>query len=219
MGLPVELDPQELEMLRQASRGNARLLEGHFTHYRARLVRMVKLRLDPRVRGRVDPSDVVQEAYLEVSRKLADYLRDPRLPFFLWLRLLTGQKLALAHRQHLGVQARDAGREISLFQEAYPAASSAALAAQLMGRLTTPSQAAVKAELRVRVQEALNEMDPIDREVLTLRHFEQLSNAEAALVLGIKETAAANRYVRALERLRGVLAGRSAPPEDADHDR
>jgi RNA polymerase sigma-70 factor (ECF subfamily) len=208
MGLPIESDPQELEMLRRASLGDARLLEDHFTHYRARLLRMVKLRLDPRVRGRIDPSDVVQEAYLEISRKLADYLRDPSLPFFLWLRLLTGQKLALAHRQHLGVQARDAGREISLFNGAYPEASSAALAAQLMGKLTTPSQAAAKAELRVRVQDALNSMDPIDREVLTLRHFEQLSNSETALVLGIKETAAANRYVRALERLRGVLIGR-----------
>jgi RNA polymerase sigma-70 factor (ECF subfamily) len=208
MGLPAESDSQELETLRQASQGDARLLEDHFTRYRARLLRMVKLRLDPRVRGRVDPSDVVQEAYLEISRKLADYLRDPNMPFFLWLRLLTGQKLALAHRQHLGVQARDAGREVSLFHGAYPEASSAALAAQLMGRLSTPSQAAVKAEVRVRVQDALNTMDPIDREVLTLRHFEQLSNSEAALILGIKETAAANRYVRALGRLRGVLIGR-----------
>jgi RNA polymerase sigma-70 factor (ECF subfamily) len=206
MGPFVEPDSQELDVLRQASRGDAGLLQSHLMHYRGRLLRMVKLRIDPRVRGRVDPSDVVQEAYLEVSRKLADYLRDPQIPFFLWLRLLTGQKLALAHRHHLGVQARDAGREISLFHGAYPEASSAALAARLMGNLTSPSQAAVKAELKVRVQEALNGMDPIDREVLTLRHFEQLSNAEAALVLGIKETAAANRYVRALERLRGVLS-------------
>jgi RNA polymerase sigma-70 factor (ECF subfamily) len=174
--------------------------------YRGRLKRMVKLRLDPRVQRRIDPSDVVQEAYLEVSRKLADYLRDPKLPFFLWLRLLTAQKLALAHRQHLGVQARDAGREVSLYRDAFPAASSAALAAQLLGKFTTPSQAAVRAELKLRIQEALNSMDEMDREVLTLRHFEQLSNAETALVLGIKPTAAANRYVRALERLRGILA-------------
>jgi RNA polymerase sigma-70 factor (ECF subfamily) len=166
----------------------------------------VKLRLDPRIQGRVDPSDVVQEAYLEVAQKLADYLRQPTLPFFLWLRLLTGQKLALAHRQHLGVQARDAGREISLYRGALPEASSAALAAQLMGKLTTPSQAALKAELKIRIQEALNSMDALDREVLTLRHFEQLSNAETALVLGIKESAACNRYLRALERLRGILS-------------
>jgi RNA polymerase sigma-70 factor (ECF subfamily) len=170
---------------------------------------MVSLRLDPRVQRRIDASDIVQEAYLEVSQKLDDYLRDPKLPFHLWLRLVTGQKLALAHRQHLGVKARDAGREISLHRGAYPAASSAALAARLMGKLTTPSQAALKAELRLRIQEALNSMDAIDREVLTLRHFEQLTNAETALVLGIKEPAACNRYFRALERLRGILG--SAP--------
>ena len=157
------------------------------------------------MQGRVDPSDVVQEAYLEICRRLADYLRDPRLPFFLWLRLTTGQQLALAHRRHLGVQARDAGREVSLYRGLLPEASSAALAAHLMGKLTTPSQAAVKAELKLRIQEVLNSMDTLDREVLTLRHFEQLTNAETALVLGIRETAAANRYVRALERLRGVL--------------
>src|SRR5262249_31702886 len=145
------------------------------------------------------------EAYLETCKKLDDYRREPALPFFLWLRLLTGQKLALAHRQHLGVQSRDAGREISLYRGALPEASSAALAAQLMGKLTSPSQAAIKAELKIRIQEALNSMDPLDREVLTLRHFEQLSNAEAALVLGIRETAASNRYIRALERLRGIL--------------
>jgi RNA polymerase sigma-70 factor (ECF subfamily) len=155
---------QELEMLRCADRGDPRRLQELFTHYRARLKRMVKLRLDPRVQGRVDPSDIVQEAYLEVSRKLAAYLRDPKIPFFLWLRLLTAQKLALAHRQNLGVQARDAGREISLYHGAYPQASSAALAVRLIGKITSPSQAAVKAELKIRIQQALNAMDELDRE-------------------------------------------------------
>jgi RNA polymerase sigma-70 factor (ECF subfamily) len=200
-------DSDDLELLRRAGQGDGPCLEGLFTRYRSRLKRMVKLRLDPRVQGRIDPSDVVQEAYLEVSRKLADYLREPKLPFFLWLRLLTGQKLAHAHRHHLGVQARDASREVSLYRGALPEASSAALAAQLVGRLTTPSQAAVKAELKLRIQEALNSMDALDREVLTLRHFEQLNNSETALVLGLSRTAASNRYVRALERLRGILSG------------
>jgi RNA polymerase sigma-70 factor (ECF subfamily) len=203
-------DPNEFELIRQASAGNPQSQQELFTRYASRLKRMVKLRLDPRVQGRVDPSDVLQEAYLETCRKLADYLREPKMPFFLWLRLLTGQKLALAHRQHLGVQARDAGREISLYREAMPGASSAALAARLLGRLTSPSQAVAKAELKVRIQEALNSMDAIDREVLTLRHFEQLSNSETALVLGIKESAASNRYLRALERLRSLLA--TPPP-------
>jgi RNA polymerase sigma-70 factor (ECF subfamily) len=200
-------DPSELDLIRQASAGDQQSLQALFTRYEGRLKRMVRLRLDPRVQGRVDPSDVIQEAYLESFRKLADYVREPKIPFFLWLRLLTGQKLALAHRQHLGVQARDAGREVSLYRGALPGASSAALAAHLLGKLTAPSQAAMRAELKLRIQEALNSMDIIDREVLTLRHFEQLSNAETALALGIKETAACNRYLRALERLRAILAG------------
>jgi RNA polymerase sigma-70 factor, ECF subfamily len=198
---------EEGDLLDRAGRGDRQALTDLFTRYRNQLKRMVKLRLDPRVQGRVDPSDIVQEAYLEVCKKLADYLRAPSLPFFLWLRALTGQKLALAHRQHLGVQARAAGREVSLYRGALPEASSTALAAQLLGKLTSPSQAAMKAELKIRVQEALNSMDAVDREVLTLRHFEHLSNAETALVLGIKESAACNRYVRALERLRGILSG------------
>jgi RNA polymerase sigma-70 factor (ECF subfamily) len=207
MELPVDNDPSELEQLHRAAAGDERSLTELFTRYRSRLKRMVKLRLDPRVRGRVDPSDVVQEAFLEICQKLTAYLHERKVPFYLWLRLMTGQKLALTHRQHLGVQARDADREISLYRGALPEASSAALAAQLLGKLTTPSQAAVKAELKLRIQEALNNMEPLDREVLTLRHFEQLSNAETALVLGITPTATCNRYVRALERLRGILSG------------
>ena len=165
MESPVENDPSELEQLQRAAAGDEHSLTELFTRYRSRLKRMVKLRLDPRVRGRVDPSDVVQEAYLETCQKLATYLEEPKIPFFLWLRLMTGQKLALAHRQHLGVQARDAGREISLYRGALPEASSAALAAQLLGKLTSPSQAAVKAELKLRIQEALNSMDPLPDEI------------------------------------------------------
>jgi RNA polymerase sigma-70 factor (ECF subfamily) len=205
MNSSTDQENQDLETLRLARAGDSRAVEKLFARHREELKRMVRLRLDPRVRGRVDPSDIVQDAYLEAIRKLGDYFRQSSLPFFLWLRLVTGQKLCLVHRQHLGVQARDAGREISLCHGAYPQASSAALAARLLGRLTTPSQAAMKAELRIRIQEALNRLEPMDREVLALRHFEQLSNSEVALILGVKETTACNRYVRALERLRGML--------------
>jgi RNA polymerase sigma-70 factor (ECF subfamily) len=200
------VDPESQELMRHAAEGDERCVQQLFARYRDRLRRMVRLRLDPRVQGRVDPSDVIQEAYLETCKNLPEYLRNPQLPFYLWLRFITGQKLALAHRHHLGVQARDAGREVSLYRGPLPAAASAALAAQLIGRLTTPSAAALKAELKLHIQDALNGMDATDREVLTLRHFEQLSNAETALVLGIKETTACNRYVRALERLRGILS-------------
>lgn len=203
-------DADTLDRLRRAAAGERGCLEELFARYQPRLERLVRLRLDPRVQGRLDPADVVQDAYVEVVGKLADYLAAPALPFFLWLRLLTGQKLALAHRHHLGVQARDAGREVSLYRQPLPPASSAHLAAQLIGKLTSPSQAAMKAEMRLRLQEALNRLDAIDREVLVLRHLEQLSNAETALALGLKETAAANRYVRALERLRGVMAPSSS---------
>jgi RNA polymerase sigma-70 factor (ECF subfamily) len=204
---PISQDPSEHEFIRRAGEGDPTGLEGLLQRYRPRLRRMIKLRLDRRLQGRVDPSDVIQEAYLEVSRGLADYLRNPSMPFFLWLRLVTGQKLALAHRRHLGVQARDAGREVSLHRGALPAATSAALAARLIGKQTSPSQAAARAELKIRLQEALNSMDELDREVLALRHFEHLTNSEASRVLGISETAACNRYVRALERLKKILTG------------
>ena len=167
---------------------------------------MVALRLDRRLQGRVDPSDVIQEACLDAARRLPEYHQNPTMPFFLWLRLLAGQRLVDEHRRHLGAAARDAGREISLYRGALPETTSAALAAQLLGRLTTPSQAAMRAERKIRLQEALNSLDPIDREVLALRHFEQLSNGEAAAVLGLDKSAASKRYARALIRLKEILA-------------
>jgi RNA polymerase sigma-70 factor (ECF subfamily) len=174
--------------------------------------RMVQLRLDRRLQGRVDPSDVLQEAYLEVADSLPAYLADPRIPFYLWARFITGRKLQAVHRHHLGVQARDAGREVSLHRGPFPQASSASPAEQLLGRFATPSQAAVKAELRLKVQEALDGMDAIDREVLALRHFEELSNAETAQALGIGEAAASHRFVRALRRLKAILSAGGPTP-------
>jgi RNA polymerase sigma-70 factor (ECF subfamily) len=193
-------------ILGSARDGDRRALDELFARHHDRLRRMVDLRLDRRLRGRLDPSDVLQEAYVEVVSRVDDYLRDPKLPPFLWLRLIVGERLTRLHRHHLGVQARDAGREISFHRHPVPAASSAALAAQLLGRHTSPSHAAIRAERMMRVQEALASLDPIDREAVALRHFEQLSRAEAAQVLGISEAAAAKRYIRALKRLEGVLA-------------
>jgi RNA polymerase sigma-70 factor (ECF subfamily) len=175
--------------------------------YRPRLRRMVALRLDARLHGRIDPSDVIQEAYLEAAARLADYLQKPVMPFFLWLRFLTGQKLVTLHRHHLGRQMRDAGREVALYRGQLPETSSAALAAQLLGREARPSEAAIRAELKVRLQEALNSMDAVDREVLALRHFEQLTLAETAQVLGITESGASRRHLRALKRLKEILSG------------
>jgi RNA polymerase sigma-70 factor, ECF subfamily len=193
------------ELLRRAGEGDRQALGELFTQHRERLRRMVQLRLDQRLRGRIDPSDVLQEAYVEVARSLAEYLRQPSMSFFLWLRVVTGRKLHALHRRHLGTHMRDARREAPLHGGPVPEASSVSLAAQLLGRHTTPSQAAVRAELRGRIREALDEMEQLDREVLALRHFEQLSNAETAQVLGLSEAAASNRFVRALKRLKKIL--------------
>ena len=208
MGTPMTSDPDSSdELLRRAGAGDPHALAELFARYRDRLRRMVRLRMDRRLRGRVDPSDVLQEAQLEILRRAAEYATDPRLPPFLWLRLITGQRLIALHRRHLGAQRRNAGQEIALHHGTIPQATSVSLAEMLLGRLTSPTQAAQRAEVRLLLQEALNGMDPLDREVLTLRHFEELSNAEVAQVLGLSKTAASNRYIRALERLREVLAG------------
>jgi RNA polymerase sigma-70 factor, ECF subfamily len=201
-------DPESSDdLLRRAGVGDPNALAELFARYRDRLRRMVRLRLDRRLQGRVDPSDVLQEAQVEILRRAAAYAADPRLPPFLWLRLITGQRLMALHRRHLGARMRSAGQEIALHRGPIPQATSASLAEMLLGRLTSPTQAAHRAEVRLLLQEALNGMDALDREVLTLRHFEELSNAEVAQVLGLTKTAASNRYIRALERLREILGG------------
>jgi RNA polymerase sigma-70 factor, ECF subfamily len=196
---------EDRDLLARAAAGDQEALRQLFSRYRDRLKRMVHLRLSRRLSGRVDDSDVVQEAFLEISQKLPEYARAPQLPLFLWLRHMTGLKLTEVHRRHLGTQLRDADREVSLHRGGLPEADSASLAAQLLGKLTTPSQAAIKAEQRIYVQEALNSMDPIDREVLALKHFEQLSTSEIAQVLGLSKAGAGSRYLRAIKRLRDIL--------------
>jgi RNA polymerase sigma-70 factor, ECF subfamily len=196
---------ETVELLRRAGAEDVHARGELFARHKERLRRMVQLRLDRRLQGRLDASDVLQEAYLEFSRSLAQYLRDPSMPFYLWLRMITTRKLQALHRRHLGTKARNAARQVSLHPGATPAASSVSLAAQLLGRYTTPSQAAVRIELQMRVQDALNAMEPIDREILSLRHFEQLTNSEIAQVLEITETAASYRFLRALRRLRDIL--------------
>jgi RNA polymerase sigma-70 factor, ECF subfamily len=193
-------------LLRRAAAGDPDAWRALFDRDRQRLRRMVALRMDHRLQGRIDPSDVIQDAHIEAMSRLPEYLRESNLPFFLWLRLIVGQRLTLLHRRHLGARARDAGREIGLYHGALPEATSAALAARLLGHLTRPSEAAVRAERKIRIQTALNAMDPLDREILALRHFEQLSNAEAAQALSLSSSTASKRYVRALQRLKEILA-------------
>ena len=202
-------DPSETDdLLARARADDEAALADLFDRHRARLRRMVRLRLDRRLAGRVDPDDVVQEAYLDVRRRFAEYDRQygESMPVYLWFRLVTGQKLIDLHRHHLDAHRRDAGLEVSLHRGPMPAATSASLAAQLLGRLTSASKAAIRAEHRLIVQEALNALDEVDREVLVLRHFEHLSNDEAALTLGLKRSTASRRYVQALIRLKQALA-------------
>jgi RNA polymerase sigma-70 factor, ECF subfamily len=207
MGPLMTGDSSEIDdLVSRVAAGDRQSLASLFEKYRDRLKRMVKLRLDRRLQGRVDPSDVLQEAYLDVMARAGEYRAGTSMPLFLWLRFLTAQRLVAIHRKHLGAKMRDADQEVSLYRGAWPQASSVSLAAQLLGRLTSPTHAALRAEIQIRLQEALNTMDPIDREILTLRHFEELTNGETAAVLGIQKAAASNRYMRALRRLKEILS-------------
>src|SRR3954452_5280978 len=147
------------ELLAAARNGDEGGLAALVERHRGRLERMVRLRMDARLQGRVDPADVVQDAYLAVRGKFPQYCAEPRLPFFLWLRLEVGQKLIDAHRFHLGTQMRDAGQEVSLHGGPLPQVTSLSLAEHLLGKLTPASQVAMRVELKLRVQEALNGMD------------------------------------------------------------
>ena len=192
--------------LQQATQGDSQALSDLWEEHRIRLGKMVKLRMDRRLQGRVDVEDVLQEAFLDFSSRVPDYLDEQdAMPFYLWLRFLTGQRLQLIHRHHLGTQMRDAGREISLHRGAMPQATSISLAAQLLGRFTSVTHAVQRAELQQMLQQVINSMEPIDREILALRHFEELSTAETAEVLNIKRTTASTRHVRAVKRLREQL--------------
>ena len=201
------------DLLQRHRAGDARALGELLAGHRERLRHMAELRLDRRLRAQVSPDDVVRDACAGVPARLAEYLADPRLPFFLWLRLLVGERLVALHRQRLGAPPPGAGPEVALHRGALPRASSAALAARLLGQQAAATQAAARAERLLRLQGAVNALGAVDREVVSLRHFEELSLAEAALVLGIGEAQAAKRYVAALKRLRDLLAALPGPPE------
>src|SRR6516164_8545910 len=203
---PVMADDRDDDLIGRIEGGEAGALGELFGRHRERLRRMVRLRLDRRLQGRIDPEDVLQEAFVDAARRLAEYAADPKMPPFLWIRFLTMQRLQTLHRLHLAVKSREAEREVSLYNGSLPMADSRSLAAQLLGRLTSPSRAAIRAEIQIKIQDPLNAMDPVDREVLALRHFEELNNGETAAVLGIHKAAASNRYVRALRRLKEILS-------------
>ncbi|MGC8642324.1 MAG: sigma-70 family RNA polymerase sigma factor [Isosphaeraceae bacterium] len=164
------------------------------------LSRWIERRLDTRLRGRVSPADLLQEVYLAAQERLEHYGKLKDMPFGVWVRLLAGQRLAETHRRHFGAW-RDRSREVSLDA----GSGSAVLAARLAGHFTTPSRAAIRHETIDRLTRAIDGLDPVDREILRLRHFEELSNNDVARRLGLTKSAATKRYIRALARLKSVL--------------
>ncbi len=204
----------ESDLIRRAKDGDSVALDTLFDQYRRPLLRMVQIRMDRRLRSRVDASDVLQNAYLHAAKRMKRYLVEQKIPLRLWLRMIVGEELINLHRYHLGTQMRDAGRERSLYRKSVPAASSCSLAVHLLANDTSPSRAAVRAERLNRLEEALNELEPTDREILALRHFEQLSHAETAQLLDLEEGTAAKRYIRALRRLKKILGATSGDLPD-----
>jgi RNA polymerase sigma-70 factor (ECF subfamily) len=193
------------EQVRKLRAGDPNALAELFSFYKAQLRSMIDLRMDPRLNGRVSGSDILQEAYIDALKRIPHFFEKPDMPFYLWLRLVAQQRLVDVHRRHLGAEMRDVHREVTLDGHAAPNASSMSLAAHLAARVDSPSQAAMKNETLVLLEQALAGMDPVDREILALRHFEELTNDEVASVLNLKKAAASNRYVRALQRLKEIL--------------
>jgi RNA polymerase sigma-70 factor (ECF subfamily) len=205
--------PDPASLLSRAAAGDAEAWGALLARHQDRLTSVICFRLDPRLRGRVDAADVLQEVFVAATARRGEFFaQTTQQPLFLWLRWMAGNTLLELHRHHLGFQMRDVRREAAAGQAWWPASGERqdetrdALVAQLTGGATGPATAAERKEAVTRLHEALATIDPVDREVLALRHYEQLTNAEAAQVLGIQERAAGKRYLRALERLRETLA-------------
>ncbi len=199
---PLKEDPLVLERLR--SNGEQVLAEV-FAVNRERFWHMVTFRMDPRIAARVDADDVLQEAFVAASKRLQHYLRAENYTLFIWLRMIVAQTLVDVHRRHLATEKRSVGREVSIRGNHYPQTTSVSLAAQLVACQTSVSKAVQRNEIGLSLAAAIEQMSPLDQEAIALRHFEGLSNVEAAQVLGVSVTAASNRYVRALSRLKEIL--------------
>jgi RNA polymerase sigma-70 factor, ECF subfamily len=197
--------------------GDKTALAELFSSHADRLCRLIAFRLDSRLKGRVDPDDLLQESYLAAAQRIEHFRAHPEMSAFVWMRLIVNQTLIDTHRHHLGVQQRDAGREVALHICHWPQTTSVSLASWLVESSATPSQVLARAEVLARVEQAIAAMDPLDQEILALRHFEELANSEVAEVLGIQQKAASIRYMRALRRLKGILAQVPGFFEEQDH--
>ena len=204
--MPDEAVEGESENIEDLPQGDQEALARFFSRYRDRLLKLIDYRLDHRLRGRVSASDVLQEAYIDALKRMPHLEGEAGIPVFVWLRKVTIQRLIQVYREHILAQGRDASKEVRSFDDAGFEPSSDGLA-ELFGRLS-PSQIVRRGDTIAEVREAMDRLDPVDREVLALRHFEDLSNIEVAAVIGITPAAASKRYLRALER----LATRLHPP-------
>ncbi len=195
-------DPEAWED--RVRQGDRDAMASLFAAHRAPLRRWIETKLDPRLRGRLSPSDVLQDVYLAAEQRLDHFRPLGDMPFRVWVRLIANQSLVDLHRRHLGAHARDAGLETA-FHGNDDSGDSPSLAARLAADLTSPSQAAMRGEALDLLVRAVDAMDPLDREVLSLRHFQEKTNDEVAEILGIPRGTASKRYIRALGRLRAVL--------------
>ena len=196
--------PDTDELLRRVSHGDSPARNQLLSRHRSRLRKFVGFRMDRRLAARVDPSDVVQDVLTEADRKLPDYMQHRPLPFYPWLRQIASDRLIELHRQHVQARKRSVCRE-ELEVRALPDESLAELASRLVTTSTSPSQRLLRKEVQHRMRAALERLPVRDREVLELRHLEQLSVAETAAVLGLSQSAVKTRHLRALERLRDLL--------------
>lgn len=176
-----------------------------WARHREGLRRAISNRLDPALARRVDASDVVQDVMIKANQRLPDYLRNPALPFHLWLRQIARDHVIDQHRKHRIAARRSLDRERSIGNPGFHDRSSLDLAARLRDPALTPAAEALRHELRRRFEDAILRLEDDDREVIVLRHFEQLSNGEVAKVLGLSEPAAGMRHLRALRKLRVIL--------------
>ncbi|MCA9048305.1 MAG: sigma-70 family RNA polymerase sigma factor [Planctomycetaceae bacterium] len=194
------------QLLLLAAEGNEAAREELFGRHRSRLRRFVAVRLDRRLQGRLDGSDILQDVYLEASRRLTEFQQRRPCSFYLWLRLICAERMVAGLRAHLRAGKRTVAREVAVNAQGVPTVDTDSMVLQLLESGTSPSGVAMQEELRQQVSDVLNRLSAADREILVLRHFEQLTNVEAAEVLNITASTASSRYVRALKRLKQELS-------------
>ena len=208
--MPQDL-PEQSEIIEQLRTSREEALAELYLLVQERLRRVIDFRLDYRLTGRVSNSDVLQETYVRAAQRIDSYLKKPEMPFFVWLRLEANQRLQEIHRFHFGAEKRDIRREVKLKNKQQDQGNtSVQLAAHIVAQMTSASGVFQKAQQIDALEKTLSEMNDTDREVIALRHFEELSNIEAAKVLGIAPEAASKRYIRALKRLKEIMQQHAA---------